>query len=163
VRHATSGHAKVMRAETSIADLLGELSEESTELVRRELRLIAADLVAQGRRVGGSAALLGGAGLLGVGSFGALTAGLIALLGGRSARGALLVAALYGAGAGAMAEAAITRLGNVAPEAAKALRRDLKAAALGTQGDEPAKQLESDAPTSKRKPSTKSSNRFARS
>jgi hypothetical protein len=157
-----SGHPNVMGAETSIAGLLGELSEESGELIRRELRLIAADLVAQGRRVGGSAALLGGAGLLGLGSFGALTAGLVALLSRRPARGALIVATLYAAGAGALAEAAMSRLGSVAPEAAKTLRRDLKAATLGTQDDGPAKQADSSPATSKRKRSTKSSTRFAR-
>jgi len=134
-----------MGADTSIADLLGELSEESAGLIRKELRLIAADLAVQGRRVGGSAALLGGAGVLGVGAFGALTAGLISLLGRRPARGALMVAALYGAGAGAMAEAALKRLGEVAPEAAQALRRDLKAAATGTQRDAPRKQIASGA------------------
>jgi hypothetical protein len=157
VRRSMSGHPDVMGAETSISNLLGELSEESVGLLRKELRLIAADLAAQGRRVGGSAALLGGAGVLGVGAFGALTAGLIALLGRRPARGALMVAALYGAGAGALAETALKRLGEVAPEAAQALRRDLKAAAMGTQRDEPAKQVTSNAATSKRKPSAKPS------
>jgi len=141
-----------MGAETSIADLLGELSEESAGLIRKELRLIAADLAVQGRRVGGSAALLGGAGVLGVGAFGALTAGLIALLGRRPARGALMVAGLYGAGAGALAEAALKRLGEVAPEAAQALRRDLRAAATGTQRAAPRKQIPASAATSKRKP-----------
>ena len=139
-----------MGADTSIADLLGELSEESAGLIRKELRLIAADLAVQGRRVGGSAALLGGAGVLGVGAFGALTAGLISLLGRRPARGALMVAALYGAGAGALAEAALKRLGEVAPEAAQALRRDLKAAATGTQRDGPRKQISSRAPARRR-------------
>ena len=142
-----------MGAETSIADLLGELSEESAGLIRKELRLIAADLAVQGRRVGASAALLGGAGVLGVGAFGALTAGLIALLGRRPARGALMVAGLYGAGAGALAEAALKRLGEVAPEAAQALRRDLRAAATGTQRAAPRKQIPASAATSKRKPS----------
>jgi len=139
-----------MGADTSIADLLGELSEESAGLIRKELRLIAADLAVQGRRVGGSAALLGGAGVLGVGAFGALTAGLISLLGRRPARGALMVAALYGAGAGALAEAALKRLGEVAPEAAQALRRDLKAAATGTQRDGQRKQISSRAPARRR-------------
>jgi hypothetical protein len=41
------------------------------------------------------------------------------------------VAAVYGAGAGALADAALKRLGEVAPEAAQALRQDLKAAASG--------------------------------
>jgi hypothetical protein len=129
-------------SESSIAELLSELSHESTGLIRQELRLIAVDLAAQGRRVGGSAALLGGAGALGVGAFCALTAGLIALLGRRPARGALMVAALYGAGAGALADAAVKRLGQVAPEAMDALRRDVKAAATGAQADEAPKQLE---------------------
>ena len=93
-----------------MTDLLGELSQESIGLIREELRLIAVDVATQGRRVGGSAALLGGAGVLGVGAFGALTAGLIALVGRRPARGALIVAAVYGAGAGALADAALKRL-----------------------------------------------------
>jgi hypothetical protein len=129
VRGSLTGHPNRMDAERSIAELLSELSQESSGLIREELRLIVADLTAQGRRVGGSAALLGGAGLLGVGAFGALTAGLIALLGRRPARGALLIAGVYGAGAGALADVALKRLGEVAPEAAQALRRDLKAAA----------------------------------
>jgi len=130
-----------MEAERSISDLLSELSDESHDLIRTELRLIATDLAAQGRRVGGSAALLGGAGVLGLGAFGALTAALISLLSRRPARGAFAVAALYGAGAGALADAAVNRLGDVAPEALQALRRDLKAAANGTQRPVPPKRL----------------------
>lgn len=122
-----------MESEHSIAELLSRLSHESRGLIREELSLIATDLASQGRRVGGSAALLGGAGVLGVGAFGAATAGLISLLGRQPARGALAVAALYGAGAGVLAEAGVRRLGHVAPEATQALRRDLKAAATGTR------------------------------
>jgi hypothetical protein len=155
VRGSLTGHPDPMDAERSITDLLSELSQESTGLIRAELRLLAADVTAQGRRVGGSAALLGGAGVLGVGAFGALTAGLIALLGRRPARGALMVAALYGAGAGALADAALKRLGEVAPEAAQAVRRDLKAAAKGAQRADPREQLDSEARTGPRKPSTK--------
>ena len=77
-----------------------------------------------------------------MGAFGALTAGLIALLGRRPARGALMVAALYGAGAGALADAALKRLGEVAPEAAQALRRDLKAATKGAQHADSRKKAE---------------------
>src|ERR1044072_3687731 len=95
VRGSMTGHPNRMDAERPIAELLSELSQESAGLIREELRLIVADFTTQGRRVGSSAALLGGAGVLGVGAFGALTAGLIALLGRRPARGALLVAAVY--------------------------------------------------------------------
>jgi hypothetical protein len=73
-----------MGPERPMTDLLGELSQESIGLIREELRLIAVDVATQGRCVGGSAALLGGAGGLGVGAFGGLTAGLIALVGRRS-------------------------------------------------------------------------------
>jgi putative superfamily III holin-X len=145
-----------MESQTSIADLLSQLSQESRGLIREELGLIAADLASQGRRVGGSAALLGGAGVLGVGAFGAATAGLISLLGRQPARGALAVAALYGAGAGVLAEAGVRRLGHVAPEAAQALRRDLKAAATGTRRAEAPNQLDaSSRGASRRKPASK--------
>ena len=77
--------------ENSIADVLSDLSQESAGLIREELRLMVADLAAQVRPVvarAGSSVSRG----LGVGAFGALTAGLIAALGRRPARGALLVA-----------------------------------------------------------------------
>jgi len=155
VRDSMSGQPDLMEAERSMSDVLGDLSQESVGLIRKELGLIAADLMTQGRRVGGSAALFGGAGVLGVGAFGALTAGLIALLGRRPARGALMVAALYGAGAGALTDAALKRLATVAPEAAEALRRDLRAAAAGAQrGGSPAKPA-SGATSNPRKPSAK--------
>jgi hypothetical protein len=86
------------------------------------------------QRVGGSAGLLGGAGLLGVGAFGALTAALIAALGrGRPGRGAFLVASLYGAGAAALAMAGRKGLAKAAPEAVEAIQRDVKAAAEGAR------------------------------
>jgi hypothetical protein len=126
-----SGNAEVR--ENSIAELLSELSQESAGLLREELRLMGTELAAQGRRVGTSAGLLGGAGVLGLGAFGALTAGLIAALGRRPARGALLVATLYGAGAAALADAGVKRLGHIAPEAVETIQRDFKAAATGAR------------------------------
>jgi hypothetical protein len=126
-----SGKAEVR--EHSIAELLSELSQESAGLLREELRLMAAELTEQGRRVAGGAGLLGGAGVLGVGAFGAMTAALIAALGRRPARGALLVATLYGAGAAALADAGVKRLGQIAPEAVETIQRDVKAAATGAR------------------------------
>jgi len=67
--------------ETSITDVLSDLSEESVGLIRQELRLVVADFAAQGRRLGASAGLFGGAAALGVGAFGSMTAALIAALG----------------------------------------------------------------------------------
>jgi Putative Actinobacterial Holin-X, holin superfamily III len=120
--------------ENTIADLLGELSQESAALVREELRLVRTELTDQSRRVATSAALLGGAGVLSLGAFGALTTAAISAMGRRhTTRGALLVAALYGAGAGALAESGVRRLGRVAPEAVETLQRDVRAAASGVR------------------------------
>jgi hypothetical protein len=119
--------------ENPVADLLSELSQESVELIREELRLVLADLVAEGRQVGTSAGLLGGAAALGVGAFGALTAALISALGRRPSRGALLVATLYGAGAAGLADAGRKRLGKVAPRLVETIQRDVKATAKGAR------------------------------
>jgi hypothetical protein len=120
--------------ENSISELLNELSQESAGLVREELRVMRDELAQQGRRVATSAALLGGAGVLGLGAFGALTTAAIAAAGRRhTTRGALLVAGVYGAGAGLLAESGVKRLGRVAPEAVETLQRDVKAAARGAR------------------------------
>ena len=117
--------------ESSITDLLSDLSQESVGLLRQELRLVMADIAAEGRQVGTSAGLLGGAAVLSVGAFGALTAALIAALGRKPARGGLLVATLYGAGAAGLADAGIKRLGKVAPQLLETIQRDVKATAKG--------------------------------
>lgn len=117
--------------ENTITDILSDLSQESVGLIREELRIVVTDLAAQGRELGTGAGLLGGAAVLGVGAFGALTAGLIAALGRRPARGGLLVATLYGAGAAGLADAGIKRLGKAAPQAVATIQRDVKATAKG--------------------------------
>lgn len=126
--------------EQSIAQLFRELSQETAGLVREELGVVRDELKQQGRRLGASAGLLGGAGMLGLGAFGAFTAGLVTALGrGRSGRGALLVSILYGAGAAGLGLVARDRLRAVAPEAAEAVQRDVQAAARGVRaGTEPA-------------------------
>jgi hypothetical protein len=65
-----------------------------------------------------------------LGAFGALTTAAIAALGQQdTTRGALLMAALYGAGAGALAEAGVQRLRRVTPEAVESIQEDVKEAA----------------------------------
>jgi len=117
--------------ENSIADLLSGLSQESAALIREQLRLVVTDIAAEGRQVGTSVGLLGGAAALGVGAFGALTAALIAALGRKPARGGLLVAALYGAGAAGLADAGRKQLAQVAPQLLETVQRDVKATAKG--------------------------------
>jgi len=120
--------------ESSIAELFRQLSQETAGLVREELRLARDELAQHGRRLSASAGLLGGAGLLGVGAFGALTAALVAALGrGRPARGAFLVAILYGGGAAGLALTGRKALAQTAPDAADAIQRDVKAAAEGAR------------------------------
>ena len=107
-----------------------ELPQEPAVVLREELRLISEEIVDEGRRVAFGAALLGGAGVLGLGAFGALTTAAIAALGRQdTTRGALLMAAVYGAGAGALAEAGIRRLGRVTPEAVENIQQEVKQAA----------------------------------
>jgi hypothetical protein len=109
--------------------VLDELQEPAAVL-REELRLIREEIVDQGRRVAFGAALLGGAGVLGLGAVGALTTAAITSLGRQdTTRGALLVAAVYGAAAGALAEAGVRRLGRVTPEAVESIQQEVKEAA----------------------------------
>jgi hypothetical protein len=117
--------------ENSISDLLSGLSQESAAPIREQLRLVVTDIAAEGRQVGTSVGLLGGAAALGVGAFGALTAALIAALGRKPARGGLMVAALYGAGAAGLADAGRKQLAQVAPQLLETVQRDVKATAKG--------------------------------
>ena len=66
--------------ERSTGELLKQLSDQTTTLVRRELDLAKAELAEKGRTAGVGAGMFGGAGLFGVGAFAALTACLIAAL-----------------------------------------------------------------------------------
>jgi uncharacterized membrane protein YqjE len=66
--------------EKSIGDLLKQLSEETSTLVKQEMALARAELTEQGKRAGAGAGMLGGAGVAGLLTLGALTATLIALL-----------------------------------------------------------------------------------
>ena len=108
--------------------------EEPAAVLREELRLIREEIADQGRRGASTAALLGGAGVLGLGAFGALTTAAIVALGRQdTARGALLMAAVYGAGAGALAEVGVIRLRRVASEAVENIQQDVKEAAKAVQ------------------------------
>lgn len=104
--------------------------QEPADVLREELQLIREDIVDHGRRMAFSASLLGGAGVLALGAFGALTTAAITALGRQdTARGALLLAGAYGAGAGVLAEAGVLRLRRVSARAADDLQEDVKEAA----------------------------------
>ena len=61
-------------------ELLRDLSDHTTTLVKQEMELAKAELQEKGKQAGLGAGMFGGAGLFGVGAFAALTASLIAAL-----------------------------------------------------------------------------------
>jgi MFS family permease len=88
-----------------VGELLKELSEQTTTLVRQELELAKLELTEKGKKAGIGAGMFGGAGIVGFYAVGALTAGLILALA-TAVNGwlaALIVAALYGLAAGVLA------------------------------------------------------------
>ena len=89
----------------SIGDLLRQLSEETSTLVKQELALARAELEQQGKRAGRGAGMLGGAGVAGLLALGALTATLIGVLDTAMAfwLAALIVTVVWGAVAGVLA------------------------------------------------------------
>ncbi|MCW3023177.1 MAG: phage holin family protein [Conexibacter sp.] len=91
--------------ERPIGELLKQLSEETSTLVRQELALARAELEAQGKRAGMGAGMLGGAGVAGLLTLGALTATLIAVLDTAMATwlAALIVTVIWAAVAGVLA------------------------------------------------------------
>jgi len=120
------------RREQSIAEHVRGLSEESAGLVREQAQLIREDLIDELKRLGLGGAMLGGAGLLALGAFGALTAGMVSAFGGGK-RGAVTVTVLYGAAAGGLAVAGREELRKSAARAADTLGRDVQAAADGVR------------------------------
>ena len=61
-------------------ELLRDLSDHTTTLVKQEVELAKAELQEKGKQAGLGAGMFGGAGLFGLGAFAALTACLIAAL-----------------------------------------------------------------------------------
>jgi hypothetical protein len=76
---ATPGGPADLR-EKSIGELVGQLSSETSTLIKQEMALARAELTEQGKRAGTGAGMLGGAGVAGLLTLGALTATVIALL-----------------------------------------------------------------------------------
>jgi hypothetical protein len=85
--------------------LLKQLSEQSSELARKEAELAKAEMSEKARKFGTGAGAFGGAGLIGLFAFGALTAAAILALATAvdSWLAAVIVAAVYGSIAGVLA------------------------------------------------------------
>jgi uncharacterized membrane protein YqjE len=91
--------------DASAAELVKQLSEQTSRLVHHEVELAKAELAVKGKRAGIGAGMFGGAGTFGLYAFGALTAAIIAALATAvdTWLAALIVAVVYGAIAGVLA------------------------------------------------------------
>ena len=88
-----------------VGDLVRQLSEQTTELVRKEVELAKAELAEKGKKAGIGAGMFGGAGLFGFFAFAGLTATLILALATAVEPwlAALIVTVVYAAIAGVLA------------------------------------------------------------
>jgi hypothetical protein len=125
--------------ERPIGELLKQLSEETTTLVKQELDLAKAEVAQKGQQAGKGLGMFGGAGLMGLGAFGALTAFFILLLDGAVPNwaAALIVAAVYGAIAGVLALQGRNKLKEATPpvpeQAVDSVKEDVQWAKTRTQ------------------------------
>ena len=91
--------------DASTSDLVKQLSDQTSRLVRQELELLKAELSIKGKQAGAGAGLFGGAGVFALFAFGALTAAAIAALATAMATwlAALIIAVIWAAIAGVAA------------------------------------------------------------
>jgi uncharacterized membrane protein YqjE len=105
--------------ERPVGELLRELSQQTTTLVRQELDLAKAEVAEKGKQAGIGAGMFGGAGIAGLLALGSLTACLIAALdtGMKTWLAALIVALVWGAVAGVLALTGRSRIQEATPVA----------------------------------------------
>jgi uncharacterized membrane protein YqjE len=98
-------------------ELLRQLSQQTTDLVRQEIELAKAEIGEKGKRAGLGAGMFGGAGLFGAGAFAALTTTFIAALDRAMALwlAALIVAVVYGIVAAVLAQRGKQKVQEVGP------------------------------------------------
>jgi MFS family permease len=119
-------------ADRPVGELMQELSEQTSRLVRQELELARLELTRKGRQAGVGAGMFGGAGAIGLFAAGALTAALILALA-TAVTGwlaALIVAAAYGLVAGGLALSGKSKVQQAAPpvpeQAAESVKEDVQ-------------------------------------
>jgi Putative Actinobacterial Holin-X, holin superfamily III len=112
--HATNGdHA----SQASIAELVKQLSEQTSRLAQQELELAKAELASKGKRAGIGAGMFGGAGMMAFYAIGAITAAAIIGLSSAVAAwlAALIVAAVLLAAGGILALQGRTKVKQATP------------------------------------------------
>jgi hypothetical protein len=99
------GNGEAELRDRPVGDLMKDLSEQTSTLVRKEVELAKAELAVKGKKAGIGAGMFGGAGLFGFFAFAALTATLILALAEAVAPwlAAVIVTVVYGAIAGVLA------------------------------------------------------------
>ena len=117
--------------ERPVGDIVKDATQQAQTLIRQEVELAKAELSEKGKRAGLGAGMFGGAGLFGLFGFAALTAAIIGafdLLVPFWAA-ALIVAAVYGAIAGALALIGKSKVESATPpvpeEAVDSLKEDV--------------------------------------
>ncbi len=115
-----------------VGDLLRELSEQTTTLVRQELELAKLELTEKGKRAGIGAGMFGGAGVVALYAVGALTACLILILATAMTGwlAALIIAVVYAAVAGVLALSGKSKVQQAVPsvpeQATESVKEDVQ-------------------------------------
>ena len=104
---------------TSTGELVKDLSEQTSTLIRKELDLAKTELTEKGKAAGVGAGMFGGAGVVGLLAMGTLTACIVLLLAKAMDTwvAALIVTAVYAAIAGVLAMAGRNRVRESMPPA----------------------------------------------
>jgi uncharacterized membrane protein YqjE len=112
-----AGHAPEQLREQPVGEVVKQLSEDLSTLVRQELRLAQAELSEKGKQAGVGIGMVGAGGVAAMLALGALTACLIAALATAMETwlAALIVTVLYALVAGALALTGRTRVSEAAP------------------------------------------------
>jgi hypothetical protein len=119
-------------SEPSVAELVKQLSEQSSRLARQEVELAKAELAVKGKRAGIGAGMFGGAGVFGFYAFGALTAAAVLALQTAMAAwlAALVVTAVLAAVAGVLALEGKRKVSQATPpmpeQAAESVKEDVQ-------------------------------------
>jgi MFS family permease len=129
---STPGERESDQSDRPIGDLIKQLSEQTSTLVRKELELARAEMRQKGKAAGLGAGMFGGAGLFGLLALGALTACFILALA-EAMDGwlaALIVTLAYGAIAGILALTGRRKVREATPpvptQAKESVRQDLE-------------------------------------
>jgi MFS family permease len=118
--------------EASVAELVKQLSEQSSRLARQEVELAKAELAIKGKRAGIGAGMFGGAGVLGGYAVGALIATAILALATAMAAwlAALIVTVVLGVIAGVLALQGKTKVQQATPpvpeQATESVKEDVQ-------------------------------------